>query len=240
VKQVFIGIALFVVTNEMAQTVARPEFEVASIRPNAEAHGPWDVVANNLLKAITNGSRNGQFRMKGAPLTFLIELAYNLKDVQVQGAPSWAKSDTYDIIAKAPSDTTFEQMRPMLQSLLADRFKLRLRLQTKELPVYELAVAKGGLKIEAVKEGSCVKFNPDSSPPPLPNPSNGRPPMTGFKDTFNANLEFAGAVAAGPPLGDQEISATISNASAPSIFTALQEQLGLKLESVRGPVEVHS
>jgi len=59
-------------------------------------------------------------------LKFLIELAYNMKKFQVLGAPSWATSDRYVINAKAEGDANFDQMRPMLQSLLADRFKLTL------------------------------------------------------------------------------------------------------------------
>jgi uncharacterized protein (TIGR03435 family) len=143
-------------------------FEVASVRPN-ENMRQLNTVELNLLEAVGKGSSHGRFRMVGVPVTVLIELAYNLKDFQVVGSPSWANSDGYDISAKAEGDATFEQMRPMLQSLLADRFKLILQRETKELPVYELGVAKGGLKMVATKEGSCVSLNPDSPPaPPKP------------------------------------------------------------------------
>ena len=85
--------------------------------------------------------------MPNAPVHLLIELAYNAKDFQIVGAPSWANSEGYDVTAKAEGNATFETMRPMLQSLLADRFKLRLHRETRDLPVYELVEAKGGLKI---------------------------------------------------------------------------------------------
>jgi uncharacterized protein (TIGR03435 family) len=74
------------------------------------------------------------FRPQSVPLNFLIQLAYNVKDFQVLGGPAWVGSDRYDVTAKPEGDSTFEQMRPMLQSLLADRFKLTLRRETRELP----------------------------------------------------------------------------------------------------------
>src|SRR4029453_8789010 len=78
---------------------------------------------------------------------------------QIIGGPAWMNSDQYDLDARAGGEATIDQMRPMLQSLLADRFTLRLRRETRPLPVYELVAAKNGLKIAPMKEGSCVSVD---------------------------------------------------------------------------------
>jgi uncharacterized protein (TIGR03435 family) len=80
--------------------------------------------------------------VRNVPLHLLIQLAYNAKEYQIVGEPAWANSERYDVTAKTDSNASFEQMRPMLRSLLAERFNLALRRATKELPVYELTAAK--------------------------------------------------------------------------------------------------
>ena len=154
----------------------------------------------------------------------------------------------------------------MLQSLLADRFKLTLHRETKELPVYDLVAAKGGLKLATPKDGNCT----------IPDPKNPRPreqfpfcdnirtgrglieaygvtmprflaslsyvlgrvvfDKTGFRGIFDGRLEFAPDEAVAAANVGQPAPSTDS--ATPSIFTALQEQLGLKVESAKGPVEV--
>jgi len=207
-------------------------------------------------------------------------VAYDVEDFQVMGGPSWASSDGYDVNAKAGGNATFAQMRPILQSLLADRFQLTLRRETKDLPVYELTVAKGGIKIAAVKEGKCVTFDPNH-PPPLPAWQRRPPPLnicegvrhsldvgpertetieasgismprltevlsddlgrivfdkTGFREKFDVRLEFSPDEA--EKMRSHEISAPPADQGGPSIFTALQEQLGLRLMPAKGPLEV--
>jgi uncharacterized protein (TIGR03435 family) len=85
----------------------------------------------------------------------------------IKGSPAWINSDRYTIDAKAESPQSLEMMRgPMLQALLEERFKLKIRRETREIPVYELTVAKGGPKLQVAKEGSCIPPKPDG--PPLP------------------------------------------------------------------------
>jgi uncharacterized protein (TIGR03435 family) len=257
-------------------------FEVATIKPHKDMR-PLDSVDLNFLEAIAKKSKHGRFRVERVPLTLLIEWAYNLKDFQVVGLPSWANSDGYDISAKAEGDATFEQMRPMLQSLLAERFNLTFHRGTKELPVYELRVAKGGLKIAATKEGGCIVINPDS--PPAPRTPDHSPELlnicggvrmaffdvsheqiesieafgismpkfvemlssevgrttidkTAFTESFDVHLRFAPDVMSADNPGQASLSDQPADSSAPSIFYALQEQLGLRLQSARGPVEI--
>jgi uncharacterized protein (TIGR03435 family) len=202
------------------------------------------------------------------PLNVLIQLAYDVKDFQVVGGPSWVKSERYEVDARAEGGATFDQMRLMLQPLLADRFSLALRREIRQLPVYELVPANASLRITPMKEGSCV--GPDQATPFAPlNICGGvrrqiasvaperrdiieavGVPMpklieflseevsrivldkTGFTELFNFRLEFGSTLASGFPAPGAPVISGLS------IFAALEEQLGLRLRPVTGPVEV--
>ncbi len=122
----------------------------------------------------------GMFRTGCVPLRLLLQMAYiryadgragpvsQLKDGPVEGGPGWIDSDRYTIDAKPAIPQTRTVMAgPMLQALLEDRFRLKLHRERKEVPVYALAVAKGGPKLERTKEGGCTPGNPNSLPPPV-------------------------------------------------------------------------
>jgi uncharacterized protein (TIGR03435 family) len=225
---------------------ARSEFEVASIKPN---------VSGDLGRYIRPAA--GRFTVSNMTVKDLLAIAYQVRDFQVSGGPGWINSDHYDIEAKADRNATPKHMaEQMLQALLEDRFKLKVHRETKELPVYELTVAKNGLKIHPAKEGSCSDVDPTKQAALNRKPSDfcgyvgmrggsleatkqsisdlattlsfvlGRTVVdkTGLKEAFDIHLEFAPNDAA--------------DSTSPSIFTAVQEQLGLKLESGKGPVEV--
>ena len=93
-------------------------------------------------------------------------VGWDVKDFQIAGGPGWATSDRYDIGATIDGSATLERRRLMLQTLLEDRFQLILHRQSKELPVYELVTAKGGIKLRPSKEGSCVTPGANLPPPP--------------------------------------------------------------------------
>jgi len=243
---------------------AQPRFDVVSIRRSPQPGRIVDSVVSNFLKSVASSSRNGRFRMDGpasVPVSMLIRLAYNLEDFQVEGLPSWGNSERYAVIAKAPDNTTFEQMRPMIAAMLADRFQLRFHRETRELPIYELTIGRGGLKVLASRQGECLALDkdhprPEPGKPHLPfcgavvrqrdsieaggismaklaellSEQAGRPVVdkTGFTEAFNLQLNFSPEISI---QGD-------SGAAVPSLFTALQEQMGLRLESSKGPVEV--
>src|SRR5580704_11051840 len=136
--------------------LARPQFEVASVKPNTGAG-----------RGVQIGSPSpGRFRAENVWLRFLVQTAWNVKDFQVSGGPGWAASDRYDIDATTDGKTPFEQMRLMLQTLLQERFHLVLHSELKDLPVYELAAAKGGIKVQPPKEGECVTRTPNTPPQP--------------------------------------------------------------------------
>src|SRR5881394_3696404 len=110
-------------------SAAHTEFDVASVKPAANADG------RSLLQAL-----QGRLTMTNLTLRRLILIAYGVQDYQLSGDPSWIGSEHYDVQAKADGKTSVQQMEgPMLQALLEDRFKMRLHRETRQLPVYELA-----------------------------------------------------------------------------------------------------
>ncbi len=137
------------------QPAARPEFEVASVKPQPFAgQGSIGIfVHGNTLDA------------EHVSLDSLVMFAYNLREVQLSGGPSWAKSDIlasselYQVMAKVSGDPRppIEVFRQMLQKLLADRFKLQVRHLRKDLPIYNLVVNKGGPKLK--ESPGDAKFN---------------------------------------------------------------------------------
>jgi len=99
--------------------------------------------------------------------------------VPIEGGPSWIDSDRYDIDAKADDAPGREMMSgPMMQALLEDRFKLKMRREIRTVPVYELTAAKGGPKLQAAQEGKCINFDVNH-PPPRPTPGQPRLPLCG-------------------------------------------------------------
>src|SRR5215471_12712845 len=122
-------------------------FEVASVKPNKSATG-----RNSMDRA-----PGGGFTATNVTLRMLLKAAYSIHDYELPGGPGWIDSERYDIVAKAPPNTPNNRLAPMLQALLADRFKLAVHRETRELPVYALMVGKDGPKIHEVdrepKEG---------------------------------------------------------------------------------------
>jgi uncharacterized protein (TIGR03435 family) len=243
----------------------RPEFSVASIKPN------------NGSCCTTYGVGNAGGGGKLVTLKTLIGLAYRLQQFQIIGGPSWVGSDRFDVEGKTEDQKASPaQLRLMLQSLLEDRFRLKVHRATREAPVYALVVAKGGPKIRLSED----QVSPDVSgrAPQGAGPNHGairvgvgnlvgnavplslfvtflsqRLDRLAIDDThltgrFNIRLQWAPD--AGETLFDQSgnpLPSTIidmkgmtvaTDPSGPSIFSAIQEQLGMKLESRRSPIEV--
>jgi uncharacterized protein (TIGR03435 family) len=236
-----------------------PAFEVASVKRDISGQpGP----VYNMFPP--------QFRVERATLKSLIQMAYRVHDFQVLGGPGWSNSDRYNIEAKIPGNPVLnERYRTLqlrrLQTLLQDRFKLALHREMKELPIYELTVAKGGAKLDPP---NCIQRNPGDPIAPgktmtdycgwggwypgryeattanMTDLAGGLSDLlerivvdkTGITGMFHLHLTFTpddstirlpDIPGAPPPPVD-----------GPNIFTALQEQLGLKLEAAKGPVEV--
>jgi bla regulator protein blaR1 len=239
----------------------RPTFEVASIKPNISASDTVELSA----------PVGGRFRAVNVSLRMLIMRAYKARNFEISGGPGWMNTGRFDIAAGAAGTGISEpQFKLMLRALLADRFKLTVHREMKQMPLYALVPLKSGLKLPAAT-GSC--FEHDAPPPPTPmTPCGGfwldagqlegrrismaqfagalsdllgRPAIdkTGYAGTFDARLEFALegiAPWSGGGFGAPTLSADAGHAdsSKPTIFTAVQRQLGLKLESQKGPVEI--
>src|SRR5207248_2104667 len=108
----------------------------------------------------------GRLTTENAPLVLLIQNAYSVQAFQIAGGPEWVNTAGYDIEAKPEGNTDRKQMWLMVQTLLADRFKLAMHRETRELPVYTLTAGKGGLKLPPPKEGSCIAPVTGAPPPP--------------------------------------------------------------------------
>ncbi|HYL72616.1 MAG TPA: TIGR03435 family protein [Bryobacteraceae bacterium] len=139
------AILVFAAPIVFAQTPAPTEFEVASVRLNT---------ANDRIVTINVGP-GGRFAARGYTLVLLMQRAYGVMDWNVTGGPGWIRTDRYDVLAKADVSGNLpeKQLKPMLQSLLAERFKLKLHHISKEMSGYALVAAKGGPKLKASADG---------------------------------------------------------------------------------------
>ena len=208
------------------------QFDVASIKPAPPGPG------NTTMKF----EPGGRFRATGAPLNALIQLAYGVKDFQVSGRPKWADSESYesyDVVAQPAAGVTFnrDQLKVAIQALLADRFKLKFHRETKDLPIYSLVVGKNGPKLTK---------NIDA---PGPGATIGSGQLKGSKISMSILADLLAQLLDRTVRDDTGISGDFdvklnwgpgqtADRDGPSIFTALQEQLGLKLNAQKGPVEI--
>ena len=235
----FVSACLLLSASAGAQT-----FEAASIKPSSLVSGDHQITGFQA----PGGGRLNTFRTS---LRMLILYAYDLKDFQLSGGPGWANSETYDIVAKGDGNATRPQLRLMVQALLKDRFKLALRHETKDAPIYELVVAKGGSKIQedttsdrqriALTGAGKVRAQKNSLAmfAVFLGTIAGRPVVdkTGLPSTYTFGLEWTPDVGEAGPPGPARPDAAPPDSTGPSLFTALQEQLGLRLQSAKGPVE---
>ena len=144
-----------------AQPAQPPAFQVASIKRNTDT-----AFRGMGVRALPGG----RLVTQNAPVMMLIQNAYTVQAYQVVGGAAWINSEGYDIEAKPEGSVDRKQMWLMLQTLLADRFKLVLHHDTRELPIYALTVTKGGLKQLPPKDGGCAPLSSDAPAPPPPAP----------------------------------------------------------------------
>jgi uncharacterized protein (TIGR03435 family) len=220
------------------QTASPPRaFEVASVKLNTSVHD-----------GIGNKFGPDSMRWTNTPLRVLIEAICRLKNYQVLGGPAWIDSDRWDIDAKAAAPASNTEKLEMMGTLLADRFQLRFHRETRQLPVYRLVVAKGGSTLAQAKEqdanhrwgttpgpGSLLMTGASMQEFAWWLSSELNQPIvesTGLTGRYDLTLEWA-----------QDDSQTPGADASPDaaklpIFGAVEYQLGLKLESTKGPVEV--
>jgi bla regulator protein BlaR1 len=252
-------------TPARSQITTRLQFEVASIKPSP------------LFDRIMSVRPLPGRLTADATLQVLMQYAYGVQPFQLAGGPGWLTSDHYEIEARADASADRDQIFRMLQSLLEDRFQLKTHREMKELPVFTLVSDRGGFKLPAPRDGTCVDTPADAAvewvgagrmaaPGELP-PANGRCgsvvvsvaqmrggkivmsefvralsmmlgrsvlDKTGFTAPFDLQLDFVPdetTPAMPPPPPGSDMPGV-------SIAQALQQQLGLRLESTKGPVEM--
>jgi uncharacterized protein (TIGR03435 family) len=224
-----------------------PKYEVASIKANND----------NDFRFAFRIEPNGTLAATGITLKRLMMTAFNVQDFRIVGGPGWVASKRWNLQAKPNRAASPDQVRLMLQTVLEDRFQLHSHLETRNLPVYELVVDRKGSKIRTTE---------DTQTKPTVRATTGLIELTNAtsttfasqlsyavaqpvidKTSLSGNFDFAitwtpepgedgGPISAGLPPGRREQSA--STVDGPSIFTAIREQLGLRLKSARGAVEV--
>lgn len=209
-----------------------PAFEVAAVKPNHTVEHPRTYPRLH----------NGTFSAEAASMMTLLEVAYGLVELRIHG-PAWLDAERYDITAKAPEGVPDSQIMPLLQSLLKDRFHLESHFEMKELPAYDMVVSKGGAKLKP--------FDPVHPPNP-PHPQRGESVMVGVGTPSQIADGLARTV--GRPVVNKTgiegrfgwmVSYTPFSASgksvdstAPDIFTAIEQQLGLKLEPRKESLQI--
>jgi uncharacterized protein (TIGR03435 family) len=167
-----IGLAMVTGCLAYGQTADKSlTFDAASVKPAAP---PTPDGRGMIMMAGPTGGPGtkdpGRIHYPYMSLKNILMNAYDVKNFQIVG-PGWLDTERFDITATMPPDTTKEQFRAMLQNLLAERFKMTVHRETKELPMYSLVVAKGGPKMKEAAELPAPKDEGDAPPPPSPVPS---------------------------------------------------------------------
>jgi bla regulator protein BlaR1 len=234
-----------------AQQPERPAFEVASVKRG----DPNDRRFSLLMLP------GGRLTTTNASLKMLIGFAYSVLNHQISGGPGWLDSDKYNIEAKPDSTVTIApgpagapQIRAMTQALLAERFKLTLHRETKEESVYELVVGKGGSKLKEATETAKGpqqglrlgrgELNGMAAPISLLvlylSQQLGRSVIdkTGLTAKYDFTLTWTPELGPQFPGGDRPDAPPPPDPNGPSLFTAVQEELGLRLESAKGSVDI--
>jgi uncharacterized protein (TIGR03435 family) len=270
---------------QVSSTITLPDpskaFDAASVRQNKDGH-----------QGGSYHSGDGNLTVRNLPLKRLILFAFRLDDPQLIGGPGWLDSDRFDVVAKADTKTTDDDLRAMFKNVLVERFALKVHVETRSLPIYALTMARADRQLGPnLHATDCKSFSSGSGPCGLGPAVQGPPPgagrdggvffsndggrggggggggsasvgtsaagssmsmsgpisalagmlsrdvnrpvvdRTGLTGSFQLKLSYTMPGARAPADGD-------STPRAPELFTALQEQLGLKLEATRGPVEV--
>ena len=233
---------------QTSDAAPRPAFEVVSVKPTQ----------GQPLNSGFRRAAGGVLNATNVCVRFLIEYAYDVRDDQISGGPAWLDSERYEVLAKpgdntdsagkSPSGDSASLIRLRTQSLLADRFHVILHRETKELPVLVLTVAKNGPKglrestaggPDFVSDGhhlNCQRVSMAMFAKEFLARQTGRSvtDKTGLAGDFDFTLDWTSDDA--PPSTSADGGATI--VQFPPLLLALQEQLGLRLDRQKGPVEI--
>jgi uncharacterized protein (TIGR03435 family) len=219
------GVAVAAQVSSIAAEVS--SFEVASVKPVNPPAGP------HVVSLIVN---HGRLNIEAAELRQIVGLAYAVQRIRVLGGPGWADSDQFDIVARAESaDATRDEIRSMLQTLLAERFKLTVHRETKELAAYSLVLAKSGSKLKVAASDKKSSMADTVGP-------NGERQTIFEASSLRVLVNMLANTLGGPVVDKTGLDAlydyTFEWPDAGSSLFASVDQLGLKLEAKKMPVEV--
>ena len=212
-------------------------FEVASVKASAPG-GPGFVI-----RQMPGGQT---YRGTNVSLRVMMTVAYSLRDTQITGGPGWVDTDRFDLEAKAAKPSTSDELHIMLQHLLEERFQIKLRRETREMPVLVLTVDKSGAKMP-LHSADDINYPPISRTGP--ETIVGQNIKMDYFALYLARVLDRNVLDRTNLSGRYDVSLRAAqfvrpsdgmdpdNLDGPTIFTALREQLGLKLERARGPVE---
>jgi uncharacterized protein (TIGR03435 family) len=257
------------------------KFEVASVKPNKSNDG----------RVMIGMQPGGRYTATNVPLRQLIRQAYQVQETQLVGGPEWIRTERFDITARAeanftpapPGSTSPGPLQYMLRALLADRFKLVVHNETRELPVYALTLARGDGKLGPklrVSTTDCAALMA-AARGRAGGPPAGPPPGANFNEPMQCGMRMGPGLLSAGDVTMEQLANNFSNTvqrivldrtgltgrysadlswtpeqmpqlppdaggrgfpqidpNGPSIFTAVQEQLGLKLESTKAPIAV--
>ena len=231
----------------LARTLAATAVAYCTLASKAQPPAAFEVIS---IHRNVSGSTNTHINISGGRLTMtnasvktLIRNAYDIQSFQFGGGPSWLDSDFYDIAATTgdSADISHDQYRALLRGMLTDRFRLKVHWETRQGDIYALVVAKGG-----------PKMTEDTDPAKEPGLNTNKQSHQGRMTATKAPMLYLSS-----NLGNQ-LSRTVvdktglqgkydwtlqwdpdpsADSTLPSLFTAVQEQLGLKLDAQKGPVE---
>jgi uncharacterized protein (TIGR03435 family) len=227
---------------------AAAEFDVASVKQFERSLSPGQQDLSFVGKSGKPINIVGNRVSMRGTLRALIAAAYDIRDYQISAAPSWAGTLVYDVLAKAPGDTApaQDEVRPMFQSLLADRFQLKIHRETKIVPVYNLVPGKKAIGLKPA--GPDEKFHWGLNMQP-----DGTLHSKGTGESIGDFVQLVGASADRPVLDktgvtgyiDCDILISTPEGRNPSpddtnkaILDAVKDQLGLKLEPAKEPIEL--
>lgn len=234
------GIAVFALCSAFGQSAAPLTFEVASVKANKTGQRGGSI----------GPAGGGRFTATNIPFKVLLATAYDINFDQISGGPDWLDSERYDVEARPERPSTAQQIHLMLQTLLTDRFKLVLRRETRELSIFALVLDKAAPKFRPHQGGAEVAFG--IRPGDKGQVVFDGVPMSRLawflsmrlhrtvvdKTELTGVYDFELAWAPDEPQREEGPgSPPQPDASGSTIFTALREQLGLKLTSQKGPVE---
>jgi uncharacterized protein (TIGR03435 family) len=242
-----IAVGVFGPSVRAQQPVGALEFDAISVKPSAP---------NSTHGTVVSVTRGGTLHVVNATVKDLIETAYDVRTFQIEGGPKWADAAKYDVDATPgthPQNAVdpppgWTNVRVKVQALLKDRFHLQLHRETRTAPIYSLAIARGGIKSSFLSATQSPQRGITAGPASMLGEAASmtqlayklsrllqRPVMnnTGLEGNYDFKLEWTPDPGPAAPDGQP-----LETSLGPSLFTALQQQLGLRLEGKKGPVDV--